>query len=123
MIRNVFPYVDYDTYDRFDCSKLDQWEIIFEHADQLGMFLHFKTLEAENQGLLDNGAIGANTKLYYRELIARFGHHLALNWNIGEEIGDWGNTPTTPLSTATTQNAACGIFVRTRSLSSPYCNS
>ena len=65
--QNVFPYVDYDTFDRFDCSKLDQWEIIFEHADKLGMFLHFKTLEAENQGLLDNGAIGAHTKLYYRE--------------------------------------------------------
>ena len=98
--QNVFPYVDYDTWDRFDCSKLDQWEIVFEHADKLGMFLHFKTLEAENQGLLDNGAIGANTKLYYRELIARFGHHLALNWNIGEEIGDWmGVHPTPPMET------------------------
>ena len=65
------------------------------------MFLHFKTLEAENQGLLDNGAIGANCKLYYRELMARFGHHLALNWNIGEEIGDWvPNPPTPPLFTA-----------------------
>ena len=94
--QNVFPYVDYTTYDRFDCSKLDQWEIIFEHADHLGMFLHFKTLEAENQGLLDHGGIGANTKLYYRELMARFGHHLALNWNIGEEIGDWAKDQKTP---------------------------
>ena len=51
--QNVFPYVDYDTWDRFDTSKLDQWEILFEHADKLGMFLHFKTLEHENQGLLD----------------------------------------------------------------------
>ncbi|WP_347841285.1 DUF5060 domain-containing protein [uncultured Draconibacterium sp.] len=98
--QNVYPYVDYDTYDRFDCSKLDQWELVFEHADKLGMFLHFKTLEFENQGLLDNGAIGANTKLYYRELMARFGHHLALNWNIGEEIGDWANPPTPPMETA-----------------------
>ncbi|MEZ5038912.1 MAG: putative collagen-binding domain-containing protein [Saprospiraceae bacterium] len=24
-------------------------------------------------------------KLYYRELMARFGHHLAMNWNLGEE--------------------------------------
>lgn len=87
--QNVFPYIDYDTYDRFDCSKLDQWEIVFEHAQQNGLFLHFKTLEAENQGLLDNGGIGGNTKLYYRELVARFGHHLALNWNLCEEVGDW----------------------------------
>lgn len=98
--QNVFPYVDYDTYDRFDCSRLDQWEVVFEHGDHLGMFLHFKLMEQENQGLLDNGAIGAYTKLYYRELMARFGHHLALNWNIGEEFGDWvSNHKTPPLFT------------------------
>ena len=84
-----------NTWDRFDCSKLDQWEILFEHADKMGLFLHFKTMEYENQGLLDNGGIGLYTKLYYRELIARFGHHLALNWNLGEETGDWTETPNT----------------------------
>jgi len=26
--------------------------------------------------------------MYYRELIARFAHHLALNWNLGEEINN-----------------------------------
>jgi len=87
--RNVFPYIDYNTWDRMDCSKLDQWEIVFSHAQRLGIFLHFKLMEAENQGLLDNGAVGANTKLYYREMVARFGHHLALNWNVCEESGDW----------------------------------
>ncbi len=98
--QNVFPYIDYDTYDRFDCSKLDQWEMVFTHAQMLGIFLHFKTFEFENQGLLDNGGVGALTKLYYRELVARFGHHLALNWNLCEETGDWGNfdnAPTIPL--------------------------
>ena len=95
--RNVFPYTNYDTYDRFDCSKLEQWEVLFEHADSLGMFLHFKLLESENQGLLDNGGVGAMSKLYYREMIARFGHHLALNWNMCEENGEWaGKHPTPP---------------------------
>ncbi|AGA80022.1 DUF5060 domain-containing protein [Echinicola vietnamensis] len=93
--QNVFPFVDHDTWDRYDVSKLDQWEMVFEHADKLGMFLHFKTLEVENQGLLDNGGIGMFTKLYYRELIARFGHHLAVNWNLCEEQGDWVKTPRT----------------------------
>lgn len=88
--QNVFPYIDYDTWDRFDCSKLDQWKIVFDHAQKIGLFLHFKTMEYENQGLLDFGGIGGYTKLYYRELIARFGHHLALNWNLTEEFGDWG---------------------------------
>ncbi|WP_281989561.1 DUF5060 domain-containing protein [Aquimarina aggregata] len=87
--QNVFPYTDYNTYDRIDVSKMDQWEILFEHAQKIGLFLHFKLLEVENQGLLDNGGVGANSKLYYRELIARFGHHLALNWNLCEENGEW----------------------------------
>ncbi|MCA9068351.1 MAG: hypothetical protein KDA84_05480, partial [Planctomycetaceae bacterium] len=34
---------------------------------------------------LDGGDLGPERKLYCRELIARFGHHLALNWNLGEE--------------------------------------
>lgn len=94
--RNVFPYIDYYTWDRMDVSKLDQWEIVFEHADRLGLFLHFKTQEAENQGLLDNGGVGTLRKLYYRELIARFSHHLAMNWNLGEENGDWMQDHPTP---------------------------
>lgn len=90
--KNVFPYISDNAGDRLrmDCSKLDQWEIVLEHADRLGMYLHFKTQETENDQLLDGGALGNERKLYYRELIARFAHHLALNWNIGEE-----NTNTT----------------------------
>jgi hypothetical protein len=34
---------------------------------------------------LDGGDLGVERKLYCRELIARFGHELALNWNLGEE--------------------------------------
>ena len=105
--RNVFPYVlkvpieDYETYasvkknkeawetmfykTRFDESKLDQWERIFEYAETKGMFLHFKTHETETDHLMDNGVFGIEGKLYYRELIARFGHHLSMNWNLGEE--------------------------------------
>ena len=76
--------------DRFDVSRLGQWERIFSYADAKGMFLHFKTQETENNKLMDGGNVGRERKLYYRELIARFSHHLALNWNMGEE-----NTQTT----------------------------
>jgi len=86
--RNVFPYTTYDERLRMDVSRLAQWEIVFEHADALGMYLHFKTLETENELLLDKGDLGIERKLYYRELIARFSHHLALNWNLGEEINN-----------------------------------
>lgn len=105
--RNVFPHLlkvpveDYEAYasvkknkeawermfhkTRFDVSKLDQWERIFEFAETKGMFLHFKTHETETDHLMDNGVFGIEGKLYYRELIARFGHHLSMNWNLGEE--------------------------------------
>lgn len=98
---NVWPHVSREDKAHFDCSKLDQWGIIFGHATEKGMYLHFKLQETENDDLngpnedaeaqaLDGGDLGPHRKLYFRELIARFGHHLALNWNLGEE-----NTQTT----------------------------
>jgi len=83
--RNVFMYTDYKERLRIDVSRMDQWEAVMDHADRMGFYLHIKTQEAENDTLLDKGALGIERKLYYRELIARFGHHLALNWNLGEE--------------------------------------
>jgi hypothetical protein len=49
------------------------------------MFLHFKTFEAESIWLMGGSDLSDERKLYYRELIARFGHHLSLNWNLSEE--------------------------------------
>jgi type 1 glutamine amidotransferase len=76
-------------HDRFDVSKLEQWEKILEYADKKGIYIHFKTQETENDLRMDGGQLGIERKLYYRELIARFGHHLALNWNLGEENDIW----------------------------------
>lgn len=96
---NVWPFVERDDKLHYDCSKLDQWGIVFDHATRLGLFLHFKLqeneLDDERLGAerkpgrvptaLDGGALGRERKLYLRELIARFSHALALNWNLGEE--------------------------------------
>jgi len=86
--RNVFPYTHYDERWAMDVSRLDQWEIIMAHGTQMGMFLHFKIMETENELLLDKGDLGPQRKLFYRELIARFAHHPAMNWNVGEEINN-----------------------------------
>ncbi len=101
--RNVFPHllaVDADDYvsmkpkkqwesgviqDRFDVSKLEQWKQTFLYADSLGIHLHFKLQETENNLFMDDSALGRTRKLYIREMMARFGHMLALSWNIGEE--------------------------------------
>ena len=96
---NIWPFVARDEKFHYDCSRLDQWGIVFEHAQARGVFLHFKLQENESDDdrigaqrkpgrvpeSLDGGACGPERRLYLRELIARFGHLLALNWNLGEE--------------------------------------
>jgi CubicO group peptidase (beta-lactamase class C family) len=83
--RNVWPWTDPAVRDRFDGSKLDQWEIVFSHMTRLGLMLHVVTQETENDHLLDGGDLGPERRLYYRELVARFAHHPAITWNLGEE--------------------------------------
>jgi hypothetical protein len=71
----------------YDVSKLHQWNRVFDHAQRKGIFLHFVLNEAEemNKRELDDAELGLERKLFYRELIARFGHHNALQWNLSEE--------------------------------------
>ena len=84
---DVWPWTGRNERYRFDCSKLDQWEIVFSHMDRLGISMNVVTQENENQLLLDAGFTDVQRKLYYRELVARFGHHLGIVWNMGEENG------------------------------------
>lgn len=84
---DVWPYSDYSERRRFDCSKLDQWDILFSHMEKQGIMLHVITQETENQLLLDRGSTDTERRLYYRELISRFGHHPGITWNMGEENG------------------------------------
>jgi hypothetical protein len=86
--QDVFPWIKYySDFTRFDVSKLAQWEIVFTHMDKLGMMCHFVIQETENELMLDSGNVGLKRKLYFRELIARFSHHLGVTWNLGEENG------------------------------------
>jgi len=85
--RDVYPWTGRNNRFTFDVSKLEQWEIVLNHAEQKGLVLHLKLAEAENWNDLNSNQI----KTYYREMIARFGHHLGLEWNISEEYGFTGN--------------------------------
>lgn len=96
---NVWPFIKRNEKYNYDCSKLDQWQIVFDHAQKIGLYLHFKTQETEIDDnnvnkkseikrvgeSLDGGDLGPQRRLYYRELIARYSYLLALNWNLGEE--------------------------------------
>ncbi len=67
--------------DTFDVAKLQQWEDLFTYIQSKGIVLHIVLTD-------DSAWDGFNHDLYYREMVARFGHHPALIWNIGEEANE-----------------------------------
>jgi len=71
----------------YDISKLYQWNLVLNHAQRRGIALNIQLSETEpgNERWLDNGQLGVERKLFFRELIARFGYLLAAKWNLGEE--------------------------------------
>ena len=91
--KKAYPWTGVDNYYQYDCSKLDQWEVVFTQMDAKGLMLHVVLTETENEAYFEvkeNGVAGGfadSRKIYYREMVARFGHHMAISWNIGEENG------------------------------------
>lgn len=83
---NVYPYISPSSPLRYHCAKLDQWDRLFTHMDANGLMMHIKLQEVQSIKYWDDGALGKERKLYYKEMIARFGHHMAIVWNLGEEI-------------------------------------
>lgn len=92
--RNVYPWLDPTPSDpndpisgsnvdseHFDLAKLAVWESVFQFIQAKGLVLHI-VLED------DRGWTGFNRFLYYREMVARFGHHNGLIWNLAEEYNE-----------------------------------
>jgi len=100
---DVSPWVSHDDPYVFDVSKLAQWQTVFEHANNRGVAIHFLFTETENEsffevhdGLTVGKDFAPSRKLYYREMVARFGHLPMIIWNLGEENGVVGNTGEDP---------------------------
>lgn len=96
--KQVWPWISNDqpladNLFTYDVSKLAQWNIVFEHMQAQGIMTHFVLTETENESLFEweesnsYGGFADSRKLYYREMVARFGYLLAVTWNIGEENG------------------------------------
>ncbi|MEO0481937.1 MAG: DUF5060 domain-containing protein [Planctomycetota bacterium] len=88
---DVWPWLLRDDPTRYDCSKLAQWQRYFDHATTQGVHVQITLTETENEAFFEltgtDDFFDDNRKLYHRELVARFGHSLAITWNIGEENG------------------------------------
>ncbi|MCB9813590.1 MAG: DUF5060 domain-containing protein [Pseudomonadales bacterium] len=88
--QDTYPFVDANIANNknYDVSKLNQWNIVLQHAQKKGIALNVVLSETEDQNTDWLGGISSLTierKLYLRELIARFGYLPAIQWNIGEE--------------------------------------
>jgi len=84
--KDIWMWTSPDVRDRFDVSKLDQWEIVFSHMDRLGLMMHVILHETENDRKLGgSGGLNPIRRLYLREIVSRFAHHPAIVWNLGEE--------------------------------------
>jgi len=86
--KDVFMHLDpNNSKDRYDNLKLNQWAIALQHAQNRGIFLHWHLAEHEsgNKTYYGSAAIPTLRKLYFRMLVARFGHFNGLKWNLMEE--------------------------------------
>jgi uncharacterized protein DUF5060 len=88
--RDVWPWVQPFDKLHFDVSKLDQWERVFAHMSARGLQIQLVFEEQENDQLPVNaGGLGVGLtlerRLYYREMVARFAHHPAVHWVVGDE--------------------------------------
>ena len=89
--QDTTPSINYsnNSFDKthYDISRLNQWNTVLQHAERQGIMLHFVLAETEagNTNWFDNGTLGNERKLYFRELIARFGYILGIKWNLSEE--------------------------------------
>lgn len=106
--KNAYPWTGKDNYYTYDCSKLDQWQIVFDHMQKKGIMCHFVLTEQENQSYFEekenlSGGIAPSRKVYFREMVARFGYLNAITWNIGEENG-WNKDGSSPYDRNCTTN-------------------
>lgn len=89
--QDTTPFLGYQNtgFDKthYDISRLHQWNMVLNHAQEKGIMLHLVLAETEvaNENWLDGGTLGPERKLFFRELSARFGYVNGLKWNLSEE--------------------------------------
>ena len=83
----VWPFIDLKRSSYYDIQKLATWETLFAKMDNLGLAIEIKTnpdqTDASNNPVLSK----RQRRLYYKELVARFGHHLGISWHINSKRG------------------------------------
>ncbi len=104
--KKAWPWIHADSIVRYDCSKLDQWDMLFQYMNEKGIVIDLVLTETENEVYFEEREFGTaqgfakSRKVYFREMVARYGYLPAITWNIGEENG-WHKD--LPFQTANTE--------------------
>ncbi len=71
----------------YDVGRMEQWNVVFTHAQRKGILLHFVLAEQEFENTTWFGGTALNTerKLFFKLLASMFSHHMAIKWNFCEE--------------------------------------
>jgi len=91
--RETYPFVNPSgslyANTHYDISKLYQWNLALNHAQRRGIMWHCVLGETEsgNEQWFSSeiGNLSGQRKLYYREIVSRFGYLNGIKWNLGEE--------------------------------------
>lgn len=89
--RETYPFISpngsFSDNTHYDVSKLYQWNSVLSHMQRKGIAAHIVLAETEidNKNWFDDGQLGVERKLFYRELVARFSYLNAIKWNLSEE--------------------------------------
>lgn len=87
--QDSFPFIEPTGGDadlQWDASRMEQWNIVLEHATRLGIFLHIVMAEQEIPNVRWLG-FGLTTErmLFFKNIVAMFGHNPGIKFNFCEE--------------------------------------
>ena len=94
---DAFPFTSKTAITNYDVSKLAQWQLVMEYMMSKGVGVEMVLLETENLNFFETrsgqsrNSFSDGRKLYYREMVARFGHLNAIIYNVGEEA-NWSSS-------------------------------
>ena len=91
--RETYPFVDPSgstfANTHYDLSKLRQWNLALNHAQEKGIMWNCVLSETETANESWFGTpinnLSNQRKLFYREMVARFSYLNGIKWNLGEE--------------------------------------
>jgi len=90
--QDTFPFT-HTSGDNFadthwDASRMEQWNVVMEHAMRKGIFMQMVLAEQEFDSVHWLGyGLTTERKLFFKNLVAMFGHNLAIKFTLCEENG------------------------------------